>query len=98
MQPDHVYMFTVPPDGRARWGGSQPGHTRIFSLPQICLQSCLFGMCRAALTFVHAGIFVLYHRKFVDLAELFKNGLQVLFLQIARNLPDEQLDRVGLLH
>lgn len=50
------------------------------------------------LTFVHASVFVLNHRQLVDLAKLLKDRLQVLFLQIPRNLPHKQLDGIGLLH
>lgn len=50
------------------------------------------------LTFVHASVFVLNHRQLVDLAKLLKDGLQVLFFQIPRNLPHKQLDGIGLLH
>lgn len=50
------------------------------------------------LTFVHARVFVLNHRQLVDLAELLEDRLQVLFFQIPRNLPHEQLDGIGLLH
>lgn len=50
------------------------------------------------LTFMHARVLVLDHSQLVDLAELLKDGLQVLFLQIAWDLPDEEFDGVGLLH
>lgn len=50
------------------------------------------------LTFVRACVLVLDHSQLVDLAELLKDGLKVLLVQIAWDLPDEELDGVGLLH
>lgn len=47
---------------------------------------------------MHARVLVLDHSQLVDLAELLKDGLEVLLLQIARDLPDEEFDGVGLLH
>lgn len=47
---------------------------------------------------MHARVLVLYHRELIDLSELFEDGFQVLFLQVPRDLTDEQLYRVGLLH
>ena len=46
---------------------------------------------------MHAGEFVLEYGELVDLAKLFKHGPQVGFFKIAWNLPDEQLDGLGLL-
>lgn len=50
------------------------------------------------LTFVRACVLVLDHSQLIDLAELLKDGLKVLFFQIAWDLPDEEFDGVGLLH
>lgn len=47
---------------------------------------------------MHARVLVLDHRQLVDLPELLEDRLQVLLLQIARDLPDEEFDRVRLLH
>lgn len=48
------------------------------------------------LTFMHARVLVLQHSQFIDPAELLKERPQVLLVQIPRDLPDEELDRVLL--
>lgn len=53
---------------------------------------------RAGLTLVHAGVAVLEHGKLVDLAELLEERLEVLLLQVARDLPHEELDGIQVLH
>lgn len=47
---------------------------------------------------MHACVLVLDHGQFVDLSKLLKDRLEVLLLQIARDLADEELDGVRLLH
>lgn len=47
---------------------------------------------------MHARVLVLDHGQLVDLAELLEDWLEVLLLQIARDLADEELDGVWLLH
>lgn len=47
---------------------------------------------------MHARVLVLDHGQLVDLAKLLENRLEVLLLQIARDLADEELDGVRLLH
>lgn len=49
-------------------------------------------------TFVHAGVRVLEHRQLVDAAELLEQRLEVLFVQVARDLAHEELDGVQVLH
>lgn len=41
---------------------------------------------------MHAGELVLEHGELVDLAELLEHGAQVVLLEVARDLADEQLD------
>lgn len=45
-------------------------------------------------TFVHAGVLVLEHGELVYLAELLEHGAQVVLLEVARDLADEQFDGV----
>lgn len=54
--------------------------------------------CGAGLTLVHAGVAVLEHGELVDLAELLEERLEVLLLQVARDLPHEELDGIQVLH
>lgn len=49
-------------------------------------------------TFVHAGVRVLEHRQLVNAAELFEQRLEVLLVQVARDLAHEELDGVQVLH
>ena len=49
-------------------------------------------------TFVHAREAVLEHRELVDLAELLEQRPQVLLVQVPRDLSDEQLDGIVVLH
>lgn len=49
-------------------------------------------------TFVHAREAVLQHSQLVDLAELLEEGPQVLLVQVARNLTDEEFDGIVVLH
>lgn len=49
-------------------------------------------------TFVHAGVRVLEHSQLVDAAELLKQRLEVLFVQVARDLAHEELDGIQVLH
>ena len=53
---------------------------------------------KGALTFVHACEPVLQNRQLVDLAELLEEGLEVLLVQVAGDLPNEQLDGIVVLH
>lgn len=74
-------------NGTSRWvtRGPSPGP------PPLCAR-------RAGLTLVHAGVAVLEHGELVDLAELLEERLEVLLLQVARDLPHEELDGIQVLH
>lgn len=52
----------------------------------------------AAVTFVHAGVAVLQNCQLVDFPKLFEQRLQVLLLQVPRDLPDKQLDGILVFH
>lgn len=54
--------------------------------------------CLALPTFVHAGEAILEHGEFVDLAEFLEEGLEVGLLQVPRDLADEELDGIVVLH
>lgn len=47
---------------------------------------------------MHPGEPVLEHRELVDLAELLEQRLEVLLLQVSRDLADEELDSVVIFH
>lgn len=59
--------------------------------------SCL-GEKRASPTFVHAREAVLQHCELVDLAELLEEGPEVLLVQVAGDLTDEEFDGIVVLH
>lgn len=49
-------------------------------------------------TFVHAREAVFEHGELVDLAKLLEEGPQVLLVQVARDLTDEEFDGIVVLH
>ena len=49
-------------------------------------------------TFVHARVRVFEHRELIDAAELLEERLEVLLVQVARDLAHEELDGVQVLH
>lgn len=53
---------------------------------------------KAARTFVHASESVLQHGELVDLAEFLEERPEVLLVQVARYLSDEQFDGIVVLH
>lgn len=53
---------------------------------------------RASPTFVHAREAVLQHSELVDLAELLEEGPEVLLVQVAGDLTDEEFDGIVVLH
>lgn len=52
----------------------------------------------ASPTFVHAREAVLEHRELVDLAKLLEEGPQVLLVQVAGDLTDEEFDGIVVFH
>lgn len=58
----------------------------------------IVGCCPCWITFVHSSVLVLDDRQLIDLAKLFKDGFQVLLLQVPGDLANEELDGIGLLH
>lgn len=53
---------------------------------------------KSIITFVHAGVTVLEDSQFVDLSKLFEKRLQVLLLQVARDLSYKELDGILVFH
>lgn len=47
---------------------------------------------------MHACVSVLQNRQFVDFTKLFKERFQVFFLEVPRNLSNEELDGVLVFH
>ena len=56
------------------------------------------GNLGASPTFVHAREAVLQHSELVDLAELLEEGPEVLLVQVAGDLTDEEFDGIVVLH
>lgn len=54
--------------------------------------------CWVLPTFVHAREAVLQHSELVDLAELLEEGPEVLLVQVAGDLTDEEFDGIVVLH